>query len=76
MTKITKNKKKENRLLNFYNDLNEKNKIKFRTEFLKNFEHRSTNTFYMKLRQETQIKTIEKEFIAEYFKTDINNLFN
>jgi hypothetical protein len=75
MPKSTKTKKTEPlKLKDYFNQLNEQNKILVRDRYLHEFETKK-NTFYRVLRQERKLKQKEKHFFAIQLKKEISVLF-
>jgi hypothetical protein len=63
-------------VLEAYNDLNETKKKIVKMGFIAKFEYsEKSDIFYKKIKRETPIKTIEKEWFAERLKLPINELF-
>ena len=68
------NTKKRKVLKDFFNDLNEAQKIKVRDAYLETFESKK-NTFYRVLRQDRKLKKLEKDFFVEQLNKPLNILF-
>lgn len=74
MTTETKTPK-ESKFQIAYNELNESKKAVLRVDFLTEMGYKSFDTFYKKLRGESEIYINEKKWFAEKMQTVVEQLF-